>query len=575
METLLRLAMHAFIGIGLFVANVWFIQSLLDVYFRHDIVIAPLVISGAEGEEKALGPVFAQLLQVRLGQLQRQLQDSLSVLTRQTPGDRGLPAGAGSAAPSARAKLPFTEPVNLPTALLQLTEVSVNVGGVEVGKLLPWLQRSAASSRTLTFTVHHEKDRALVAADLSPLGGSGPSTLWLTLPSASSDTIIDAIAFELIRRAGGKGRSDTAFALEPDEFRSLTEYIIETARLSEKAAAGRPMQSEFAGLLQKVEMLVSKVPDWQELNLLAGRIADSANDRASALQFYAAAGRVGGASSGGTGSPIVAAAEAKVRELEIQLPPNFSDLARRIIGLVARFETGATSIDEAFRRGLFGNVDGQGLTLGVAGWNLAQGSLQELLRQYRAADEIQFRKVFGDGTEQLERIIEAPTQEALDWARSIQDAQHNIEEPWKSRFLGLGLVRAFQDVQISQLERLFRRAIVQADEFGVRSERALALLFDIIVQNGPISEVVRAQIHSDIEKVKTDTKQPPDELTRLRIIANRRSEAARPQWIDAIRLRKLTIANGVGDVGGQHFDLEKDGITLRDFRTGELPRASG
>jgi hypothetical protein len=49
---------------------------------------------------------------------------------------------------------------------------------------------------------------------------------------------------------------------------------------------------------------------------------------------------------------------------------------------------------------------------------------------------------------------------------------------------------------------------------------------------------------------------PNDEVARLRSIANRRAEAAAPQFVEDVRVRKLTIANGGGTVHGITWDLE-------------------
>ena len=40
------------------------------------------------------------------------------------------------------------------------------------------------------------------------------------------------------------------------------------------------------------------------------------------------------------------------------------------------------------------------------------------------------------------------------------------------------------------------------------------------------------------------------EVARLRIFANRRAEAANPKWVEDVRMRKLTIANGQGTAAG-------------------------
>jgi hypothetical protein len=49
----------------------------------------------------------------------------------------------------------------------------------------------------------------------------------------------------------------------------------------------------------------------------------------------------------------------------------------------------------------------------------------------------------------------------------------------------------------------------------------------------------------------------------MRIIANRRSAAAKAQFVNDVRIRKLTIAEGVGTVHGIQYDLEDQfGIRL-------------
>ena len=47
------------------------------------------------------------------------------------------------------------------------------------------------------------------------------------------------------------------------------------------------------------------------------------------------------------------------------------------------------------------------------------------------------------------------------------------------------------------------------------------------------------------------------EVERLRIIANRRASAAKAKWVEDVRARKLTIANGQGMVHGNFYDLKE------------------
>ena len=47
------------------------------------------------------------------------------------------------------------------------------------------------------------------------------------------------------------------------------------------------------------------------------------------------------------------------------------------------------------------------------------------------------------------------------------------------------------------------------------------------------------------------------EGTKLKIVANRRAEAANAKWVEDVRVRKLCIANGSGTVHGIQYDLDE------------------
>jgi hypothetical protein len=154
---------------------------------------------------------------------------------------------------------------------------------------------------------------------------------------------------------------------------------------------------------------------------------------------------------------------------------------------------------------------------------------------------------------ELLAMLDRSQPEQLAWARSIQDQKHAIVEPWRSMFIALGADKTFQDIQLESAENYRRNAIQLWRQYALGSRRALALMFDIAVQNGSIDRVVHDRIFSDFAQV------PPDgedaEVERMRIIANRRAEAAAPQWVEDVRARKLLIANGQGALHGRQFDL--------------------
>ncbi len=152
--------------------------------------------------------------------------------------------------------------------------------------------------------------------------------------------------------------------------------------------------------------------------------------------------------------------------------------------------------------------------------------------------------------------------EQMLWARGIQDMRHRVVEPWRGYLRALGRHPDFQAIQVDAAGHLHEAALAMCREFGLRSQRAVALMFDIRVQNGSISPLVEAQIRRDFAEIER-AGAAADEAERLRAVAERRAAAANPRWVEDVRRRKLTIAEGRGVVHGNRYDLEEQfGITL-------------
>jgi hypothetical protein len=100
----------------------------------------------------------------------------------------------------------------------------------------------------------------------------------------------------------------------------------------------------------------------------------------------------------------------------------------------------------------------------------------------------------------------------------------------------------------------YERARAMCVEYGLTSQRAAALMFDILTQNGSINAIIKAQIFADFSLLTTTGQDA--EVARMRIVANRRAAASRAEFVDDVRTRKLTIANGQGSVHGIPYDLE-------------------
>lgn len=240
-------------------------------------------------------------------------------------------------------------------------------------------------------------------------------------------------------------------------------------------------------------------------------------------------------------------------------PPKASlgkaSLSRRCLALTGTFETGV-AMPECFA-GLSGDFDGQGLSMGVCQWNFGQRSLQPLLQQMDTRHTAVLKTMFGDRYIELKTVLAEPWDEQLAWVRQIQSPKFQIHEPWRGYFKTLGRCEEFQAIQEEQAAERFRAAVRECGNFGVTSERAVALMFDIQVQNGGFKASTRAAIMTALKNVK-------EEGERMRLIAKLRAEASLPQWRDDVRSRKLCIAEGQGVVHGRHINLEEGyGITLK------------
>ena len=238
-------------------------------------------------------------------------------------------------------------------------------------------------------------------------------------------------------------------------------------------------------------------------------------------------------------------------------------VGKRCLALSGAFET-STGFPDCFC-GLTGDFDGMGMSYGALQWNLGQGTLQPLFSDMLSAHEDVMTGIFQDNLDALKNMLASPTSAQLDWARSIQDpVRHVILDPWKSLFQALGRTPEFQAIQVAHAQVRQQQAAALCQRFGVTTERAMALMFDICVQNGSIDSAVEAQIRADFAAIPADAAPMDAEVARLQSIANRRAEAAAAAYVEDVRVRKLTVANGAGTVHGVSYDLEQQfGIRLQ------------
>ena len=239
-------------------------------------------------------------------------------------------------------------------------------------------------------------------------------------------------------------------------------------------------------------------------------------------------------------------------------------LVQRCLALTGTFET-STGIPDCYA-GLSGDFDGQGISFGVAQWNIGQGTLQPLLAEMIAQHEDVMNGLFHDRLDAFRTMLAAPRAAQLAWARGIQDpVRHSLFEPWNGLFKALGRTPEFQAIQVGHAGQIYQAALQLCARFGVTTERGAALMFDIRVQNYSISAATEAKIRADFAAMAGGSAPMDAEIAKLRSIANRRAEASSARFVEDVRVRKLTIANGEGTVHGVPYDLERQfGIGLRN-----------
>jgi hypothetical protein len=237
-------------------------------------------------------------------------------------------------------------------------------------------------------------------------------------------------------------------------------------------------------------------------------------------------------------------------------------LGHKCLALTGSFETDKMPPD-CFA-GLSGDFDEQGVSFGVLQWNFGQQSLQPLLQEMNTAHSSILQDIFAQEYQTLVEILNKDFHQQMEWARSIQHpVQHVIYEPWRGYFKTLGRTKEFQEIQVKYAEHLHRKAMDLCQEYQLWSQRAVALMFDILTQNGSISSAVKQTIMKEISELNSGLDKATFEVEKMRIIANQRAEASKPQWVEDVRSRKLACANGEAIVHGITYHLsEQFGINL-------------
>jgi hypothetical protein len=231
-------------------------------------------------------------------------------------------------------------------------------------------------------------------------------------------------------------------------------------------------------------------------------------------------------------------------------------LKMRVLALTGTYETSKLP-PECFT-GISGNFDGAGISFGVIQFNLKSGTLQPILKKMIQNHHDKMFEIFGGNLVVIKQMLSKPISEQIKWADSISilPSKRSISQPWRDAFKELGRIHECQIYQMEGCQWYFNRALEYFKKFNFWSERAYALCFDIVVQCGSIGPLVTQRTNEAVALLPKDLSKEELEIEKMKILANKRAEVVKPQFVEDVRSRKLCIAKGSGLVHGLRIDLQ-------------------
>ncbi len=251
-------------------------------------------------------------------------------------------------------------------------------------------------------------------------------------------------------------------------------------------------------------------------------------------------------------------------------------LTWKIVILTALFEIGPRDPFTA----LLASGDGDAI-YGVGQFRIQTGAMQQLLRDCRKRDAPRFDAIMGEGLPEAMRWLNAPAEEgkklmAMALLQTADDVpRHRTKAAWNARFALLGGYVPFQHVQMQMMQPSVGLARALFVESGLRSERALAFIYDSVVFHGPANTRV-GRLPALRAAFVAGVGRPPDEQETLLMLTNSLSRGPYSDELKRfVRRRHLTIALGGGTMGTTQVAVDASGIGMRDVDTDRPIALSG
>lgn len=199
-----------------------------------------------------------------------------------------------------------------------------------------------------------------------------------------------------------------------------------------------------------------------------------------------------------------------------------------------------------------GNFDGQLMSVGLLQWNFGQGTLQPLLLKMLTLHVDISKSILGNCYNELINALN----HNLAKCYSICTMQKNghVKDTCKTRLKLLCNTKEFQAIQDEAVEPYMQRAVAMCRQFGLFTDRAFCLFFDIAVQNGSVRNVGIVRFESNF----TD-------MQKLHQIVGAVVAQSNNRWQDDVMARKSCILRSYGVVHGAHINFNFLDTSAFDF----------
>lgn len=213
------------------------------------------------------------------------------------------------------------------------------------------------------------------------------------------------------------------------------------------------------------------------------------------------------------------------------------------------------------------DIDGAGLTMGIAGFTSGHGEVQVLLAQYLAARPDALDELLPRPEHELLALHLAGRTAHAAWRSLFYDAAGKVKPCWQQAIAVFGRDPFMRQLQLALAEsRFWQPAVTAAARLGFTSLQARCFFLDVAVQNGGW----RRQ-HEKAAQAEPAWKSGV-ESARLAVAARAVARCAKPRWQADVLSRKLTIASGIGRVHGRHYQVRAFAICYRtEPNSGPMP----